>query len=41
MTPEQKKAITGLLNNGFNKSWKNHGIIDNNLKEAKPPQGES
>ena len=38
MSPEQEKAITDLINNGFNKSWKNHGIIDGNLREAREDQ---
>lgn len=38
MTPEQEKALTDLINNGFAKTWKNQGIIDGNLREAREEQ---
>jgi hypothetical protein len=30
MTPEQEKALSDLINNGFNKTWKNQGGLNGN-----------
>ena len=38
MTPEQEKAITDLINNGFNKTWKNQVGINGNITEAREEQ---
>jgi hypothetical protein len=38
MTPEQEKALSDLINNGFNKTLKNQGIIDGNVRQAREEQ---
>jgi hypothetical protein len=38
MTPEQEKALSDLINNGFNKTWKNQGGLNGNINEAREEQ---
>jgi hypothetical protein len=38
MTPEQEKALTDLINNGFAKTWKNQVGLNGNINEAREEQ---